>query len=343
VLLAARAVQGLGVAAIASAAFATIGASRRTSTRAWTMALLTAGASLAFGAGPLLGGATAAIAGWRATFLLPLIGVGVSIALARKVGPAADPHGSIDWTGAALLACAATCALTAVQSPQTHLSLPVALSLTLAALLSALGLARRTRRRPGGFLSASYLRTHRTRREIVSAATLGTGNLAMAFLAPLLITRVHPDWSPLQIGAVLFPGAAIPIGAALITRSMSRGATAVRALRALGGIAAAGMALAGLVPGVAWVAIGTGAATAGFAGAQVILFSRIPGLIAPREVGVTLGIVSLFAILGGAVGAATAGACVDLLGIRWATVAAAALPAMTIVVLGPTRTASGAR
>jgi hypothetical protein len=298
------------------------------------MALVTAGASLLIAAGPLLGGLSAAVGGWRVAFALPMLAVLLALLGVRHVEPARAPNTATDWRGASLLAVTATCALTAVQAPETHISAVVALALAALAIAAAVLLRRHTGARSEAFIPAAYIRSPHSRVQAAAAAAMGAGNLAMAFLAPLLIIALHPSWSPLRVGAVLLPAALIPVSVSLLTGARWCRAVATPAvLAALGLLAGAGMAAAGIMHGVGWVVVGAGAATAGFAGAQVVLFTRVPAVIPRAGVGVTLGLLSMLLILGGAAGAAVAGLLVDQAGARSAAVGAAALPASAALVL----------
>lgn len=112
VLVAGRALQGLGAGAIPSVAYAAIGRSLPTRLRAKMMAVLSTAWVAPGMAGPALSAEIARLFGWRWVFLglLPLIAITGPFAipalarLGRPEGPTADGHRLIDGVGAALAA-----------------------------------------------------------------------------------------------------------------------------------------------------------------------------------------------------------------------------------------------
>ncbi|WP_344264156.1 MFS transporter [Actinomadura napierensis] len=117
-LIAARAVQGIGGAAMAVTAFSLIGAVYQGPAMRTAMGVWGAVSGLGGAAGPMLGGALTAWLGWRAIFLVNLPVALVTIALTVKVigrGERAARPVSLDLPGMALFAICAgalTAALT---------------------------------------------------------------------------------------------------------------------------------------------------------------------------------------------------------------------------------------
>jgi EmrB/QacA subfamily drug resistance transporter len=109
VLIAARALQGVGGALLAPGSLAIIQASFASGDRARAVGAWSGLGGVASAAGPLLGGWIVAAAGWRWVFLinLPLAAV-VIVVTSRRVPETRDPtaHGRFDIAGAALAALA---------------------------------------------------------------------------------------------------------------------------------------------------------------------------------------------------------------------------------------------
>ena len=109
VLIAARALQGVGGALLAPGSLAIIQASFAPGDRARAVGAWSGLGGVAGAAGPLLGGWIVAAAGWRWVFLinLPLAAVVIAVT-SRRVPETRDPtaHGRFDISGAALAALA---------------------------------------------------------------------------------------------------------------------------------------------------------------------------------------------------------------------------------------------
>jgi MFS transporter, DHA2 family, methylenomycin A resistance protein len=101
-LVATRALQGVGAAALvpSSLALLSLGCNGDPARRAWGVALWTAAGSVGLAAGPLLGGALVDLLGWRSIFLVNLpIGLAALWLTGRFVPPAAGSERPIDWGG----------------------------------------------------------------------------------------------------------------------------------------------------------------------------------------------------------------------------------------------------
>jgi DHA2 family methylenomycin A resistance protein-like MFS transporter len=337
VLIAGRAAQGVSVGAIASAAFTALGTRPALVDRARVLALLTAGVSLILGVGPLIGGELAAALGWRTVFALPVIAAATALGASAELPRVTQPRGRTDLREVAVFSLAAAGLLTLVQAPETHLSPLAVAALGSIALLAIALFVRGVRLGRAGFVSGAFrnLRLSPLRYSIVAAASLGAANLGMAFLVPVLISSYHPSWSLLHIGAVMLPGATIPITASLLTGIELRNRSARTAIAILASASAAGIVCVVLAGGVVTAVIASGTATAGFAGGQVLLLSLIPELIPNREVGLTMGFASMLFVLGGAGGAAVTGLLVQVGNLRLAAIGDGCLALAALVSLVP--------
>jgi DHA2 family methylenomycin A resistance protein-like MFS transporter len=102
VLIAARAVQGVGAAVLVPCSLALLNhAFHDPARRRWAVGWWAAGASIALAAGPLAGGVLIAVAGWRAIFLinLPLGALAIALTLRCLTETPRDEHRGIDAPG----------------------------------------------------------------------------------------------------------------------------------------------------------------------------------------------------------------------------------------------------
>lgn len=208
-LIAARAVQAAGAAAIIPASLALLLPAFPPERRATAIALLGAAAAVASASGPALGGVLVEASGWPLVFLVNLPLAALTIALGRRVlveareGPSArrpDVLGIALFGGAVALA-----ALGLVQSDAWGWDDPVVWgSLSAAGALVPAAL-RRAARHPAPAIEPALLR-----RQPYAAANAGTAIFAAAFFAKILtdalfLTSVW-GYSVLTAGLAITPG-----------------------------------------------------------------------------------------------------------------------------------------
>jgi EmrB/QacA subfamily drug resistance transporter len=249
-LVGARAVQGLGAAAIAPAALATItatipdGAARRCALGWWTAAAAGGGA-----AGWVLGGVMTEQLGWPWVFFVNVPVGAAAIALAPAVVPETrtagasrrlDLRGAIAVTSAlALLVLALTRAET--DGPASPLVLgPAAVGLALLAVF-----ARIEARAPDPLLPAALLRADGLLGANLVAATL-TATTTASLLLCMLELQGPQGRSPLETGTLF-----APFNVAVIAGSLLGG----RAVHGLGARGAMAAGLGGIGAGGAWLAV----------------------------------------------------------------------------------------
>jgi hypothetical protein len=176
--------------------------------------------------------------------------------------------------------------------------------------------------------STRPLRAPAVARLLVAGACLNAGALASSFLVPLELRDLHPHATVATVGVWLLPAAAIPVATAL---GVARSALpAARTLGGLGALVAASLALAGAFPTLVLIVLASGVATAGFAGAQVVLLTRLPERAAPGEVATVVGWTTLCMLLAGTVGLALAGLLRASLGGSGALLVAAGIPLLAL-------------
>jgi MFS transporter, DHA2 family, metal-tetracycline-proton antiporter len=181
------ALQGLGTAGLLACAMTLADGAR-------TMGLISAGLAALGATGPLVGSLVGGLIDWRASLVLPALGLlalPVVLRRAGRGGPAVTAP--FDRTGAVLLMALVT-ALVAVP----HRPVPAAL----AAALAAGALTVHLRRHPDGFLPAVLVRTPAFLLAAGTALFLAIVNFGLFYAAPTLLAW-QTGWPPAAVGAVM--------------------------------------------------------------------------------------------------------------------------------------------
>jgi DHA2 family methylenomycin A resistance protein-like MFS transporter len=320
VLIAARAVQGIGAAALLPSSLALVNASRRdASSRARAIGIWAGVGSLGLLAGPLLGGLLTSWLGWRAVFWLsvPLCVLALAATsrwVAESSAPAAarrlDPAGQL----AAIVFLAALVGALIEGRHAGWGSAPIAGALGLAAV--ALGVLLAVERRaeepllePGYFRNAAFSAAN------AGAGLMNLGVLGALFVLTLLLQDRH-GLSPAAAGVRLLP-LALPLAVLppLVGRLVERIGPRVPAAAGLAGTGAGFLALAALGANAGYLemlgpltlaGVSLGFATPGLvAGATAAVPARRSGMAAAvnntaRQAGGAIGV----ALIGGIAGAA---------------------------------------
>jgi MFS family permease len=307
-LVALRALQGVGAAALAPAALSLVtqvfadGEPRRRALAAWTAAAAAGGAT-----GWVLGGLLNQTLGWPAVFFVngPL-GLAAIVA-ARRLLPAgrrtAEGIAALDLPGAAA-ATAGMAALVLGLSGQRWALVPAA---------AALGLFVAVERRA----AAPLVPRTAWREPVFVRATLVALALTAATSPAMLLSVLHQQ-RDLGHGATETGLMCVPFSLAVVAGSLlARGAPRATMLAGLAGVAAGAVTLAvSLVPGYLVMGLGLGAASvASTAAATAALGSGAASgmLTAAAQVGTALGVAALVGPasyrvgLAGAAGIALAG------------------------------------
>jgi EmrB/QacA subfamily drug resistance transporter len=316
VLIAARAVQGVGASMLTPVALAiVVNAMPDPRERAQAIGVWGAMFGLSMAAGPVTGGALLAALDWRALFWVNAPVVAVALLLTALIVPesrAAVPR-RLDVPGQLLLALVLAVGVgVLIEGPRLGWNAPpavVACGLALVALLAFVVVESRRR--------APLLEPALFRVPSFTAAIVGAVAVFVAFSMTLLLTTSllqHGEgWTPLAAGAATLPmaiaaTACAPVSGILVGRVGAR----LPLLVAGACILAGGALLTGLVTGtsmplllVAYLVIGVGV---GFANAP-ITNTAVAGL-PPERAGVASGTASTARQLGTAVGIALAGSLV---------------------------------
>lgn len=323
VLLAARAVQGLGAAALLPASLAILLADLPAARRPAAIGLWSAAASVAAGLGPAIGGVLVDAFDWRALFCLNLPFGAWLVLRARALPVTAEPRGRVpDAIGSALLAGGIGLVVLAVTQGEAWGWGSVATVAALAGGVAAVGVAlRRSERHPAPAVDTALWRIRTYAAANVVSALFGAALYAWLLVGVLFLTQVW-HYSELKAGLAMTPGA---VAAALVGIAVGRAARrpSPRALATGGGVVlgltGGAIALwlpadphflglwlpAGLIGGAGMGAVSVGVASAAALSAGPQRFAGATGLnVAARQVGGALG-VAVMAVLLEAAGPAT--------------------------------------
>jgi EmrB/QacA subfamily drug resistance transporter len=226
VLVAARALQGVGAAFVTPGSLAIIESTFRRGDRARAIGAWSALSGVAAAVGPLVGGYLVDAVSWRAIFLLNVpIGVFVMLAASRHVPESRDETvtGRLDYLGSALATIAlAGLTYALIEAPVQGLASPIVLGALAAGLLTGTGFVLRERRVSNPMLPLSIFSSRQFASAnlvtlVVYAALGGVFFLLVVFLQTSL------GYSPVAAGA-----AALPVTVLMLLLSARSGALAER-------------------------------------------------------------------------------------------------------------------
>lgn len=333
VLVGGRLLAGAGAGAVPVLSLGILAARFQGGARSRALGGLTAVVSIVSGSGPLVGGAIAELASWRAVLALPALALLVAepvarLAPARPAAPAYMGAGRrrVDLGGALLVAGTVAALTLLLQSPATGLGLPAAGAFVGLTALGGVALHRHVRRRPDGFLPAAVVGNATFRRCALGGLAVLAAYLGMLLALPLLLTEVH-GWRPLQIGLALLPAAAFGALTASVAGTLARRLGRLRLAAGLSVASAAGLLVAAASSARPLLLVaGMALAAAGFAGGQVALLDTVAASVAEVHRGAALGTFNLLFFTGGAVGAAAVGGLSGVVTLPGALALLALLP-----------------
>jgi EmrB/QacA subfamily drug resistance transporter len=313
-LVAARAVQGLGAALMMALTLAFVGEIVPRAKIGRAMGLLGTMSALGTALGPSLGGFLVSGFGWRALFLINLpLGL-TALAFARRHLPA-DRRGpeagraSFDVPGTVLLSCALVAYALAVTVGRGAFGVVNAALLLVAAAAAAVFVFVQTRA-ASPLVQLSRLREPALGTSLGLSALVSTVLMATLVVGPFHLSRAL-GLTPVQAGIALSAG---PLAAALMGlpagRAVDRLGPPRVTLLGLTAIAAGCVALATApaVFGVAGYLAPVVVITAGYALFQAANNTAVMNGVGPQERGVVSGLLNLSRHLGLITGAAVMGA-----------------------------------
>ncbi|UQZ85082.1 Multidrug resistance protein stp [Paenibacillus konkukensis] len=166
--------------------------------RGRAISMMASGSALAFGLGPVIGGAITQYMGWHELFLVTCLVLLLVPFLLRLIPKETLPRVRFDYAGAALIVITASSFLVAV----TQLSVLV-LAISLLALAVTLVHLHRAEK---PFIPPALLRNASYRKLVAVAFIAFVLNLSMLFLMPLIYSNVF-RMGAASIGLLIFPGA----------------------------------------------------------------------------------------------------------------------------------------
>jgi len=326
VLIAARALQGVGAALLTPASLALLGAAFDAKGRGQAVGVWAGASGLTSAIGPVLGGWLTQVISWRAVFFinLPVAALSVWLVLAFAKESKGARSGPVDWMGAAAVTiglAAVTWALTVAPKQGPDLAVLSAGALGVVALVGFVFIERKA---PNPMTPLTLFK---------SLTFSGVNGLTFVlyaafggalFLLPFELIRAH-GYAPSAAGAALLP---LSVGLAVLSPLAGRiaGRTGPRPMLIVGPLlVAAGFTLLALLssaggywtsvfPGLAMLALGMGVAVApltdavlgavadeyeGAAAGVNNAVARVAGLFAVALVGFVIGSSDPNAIAGG--------------------------------------------
>lgn len=299
-VIAARAVQGMGASAIPALVFVLVARYFSPDERGRVFGFIMSTVSFGIGLGPVLGGFVSGSLHWSYLFLIPLF-ILVSIPFFMR-GLPREPRreGSMDMIGAILVALTVGALVVYLNFGSWYY---------LAAFIALLGaFVLRIRRAPDPFIKPELFRNARFRSGVIVGFALFSIVFGILFLIPLMLHAVY-GMSTSAIGLVLFPGAMSsvvfgPIGGSLADR---KGNSFVVSL-GLGLLVASMVAMALLLSlSPLFIAAALLLTYVGFSLFQTAMANSVSQTLPAHETGVGMGMFNLVGIISGALGMALVG------------------------------------
>lgn len=312
-LVAARAVQGAGGAAMMASAMALVQTVATGERMGRTMGLLGTMSAVGTALGPSVGGILLSAAGWRALFLLAvplgLITLIVAIRALPRTGRAAAAPAPFDFGGLLLLATSLAAYALAMTSGSRFRAGGMGL-LAATALITMAIFVRHQGRVPAPLVRPDLLRTPRLAASLTTNALVSSVMMATLVVGPFFLSRVL-GLTPALVGVVLAAGPVIsmlsglPAGKAVDRLGTGAGVKAGLILVAAGAFA---LALLPAIFGLGGYVVALAVLTPGY---QLFLAANntaVMAVVPADRRGVTSGLLSLSRNLGLITGASLMGA-----------------------------------
>ncbi|MGW8700634.1 MFS transporter [Streptomyces eurythermus] len=333
VVIVGRLIGGAGAGATVIAVFATATALPGRQ-RIRVLGTIAAASATASGCGTLMGGAVTAWLGWRAVLAIPALALPLLLAalpnrraLARS--GSGERNGSterLDVVGAAVLSVLAGSLITLLQAHSVGLPAPVTLVVAAAGALAAVGLWWRVRGTPDGFVPRRVIASRGFLAAGLIGGTVFAGYYGVLFRAPSLIEQATGG-GPLEAGVLLVPAAACSVPAGRLVGTLTDRFTGWQVSAGLAALTVIGVLVVAVSTGPVPIVLGTASTVCGFAGAQAVLVSLAPELVAADDHHRAQGLLSFMNVLGGGIGPA---AVAGLSGIVPGSAALAVLAALPL-------------
>lgn len=318
-LVAGRALQGIGAGAIPALSFGSVAKMFAPGSRGVALGALSSGVGVGSAAGPVLGGLIVGAFDWHWLFRITLVLAVVILAVGFYVLPERIPGtaaggatlGQLDLPGGLLLAAAAgTALLTVTQAETLGLSSSVVWVGFLIVAATAAGFAWRIRTAGEPFIPPQIFASRRFLAAAAAGFLASFANIGSLFLYPQMLENVN-GLAPAMAGLVLAPGAvALAVLAPLAGRLSDKIGPGIVLSAGLVVMLAAAFFTSSFAAGASVVLVGGGILLVGmgFAGVNSPA-TNAASEATPREVaGTGLGVYQLFFFLGSGSGPAILGA-----------------------------------
>jgi DHA2 family methylenomycin A resistance protein-like MFS transporter len=313
VLVAGRAMQGLGAAALVPNSLALLShAYPDEKGRGRAVGIWAAGASLALISGPLIGGALIALVGWRWIFLvnLPIGLAALWLSWRYVIDTTRSPQREIDLPGQiAAIASLGCLAGAIIEGGARGWSDPLVIAGFAVALVLAVLFVLQERRAAQPMLPLSLFKNRRFALTSLVGLLVNIAFYGLIFVFSLYLQRVN-GLSPLATGLAFLPmlGAVLPVN--LLAARVSERIGALATIAAGAGLSALGcLALIGIEPGTSYLAIGPQFAVIG-AGLGLLvppLTSTLLGSVEKSRSGIAAGVLNSTRQTGSVLGVALFG------------------------------------
>ncbi|MGR6919444.1 MFS transporter [[Actinomadura] parvosata] len=349
VVIVGRLIGGAGAGATVIAVFAAATAlPGRQRIRA--LGTIAAASATASGCGTLLGGAVTAWLGWRAVLAIPALALPLLLAAwpSRRAltgsgsGERNGSTGRLDVAGAAVLSVLAGSLITLLQAHSVGLPAPVTLAVAAAGTLAAVGLWWRVRSTPDGFVPRRVIASRGFLAAGLIGGTVFAGYYGVLFRAPSLIEQVMGG-GPLEAGVLLVPAAACSVLAGRLVGTLTDRFTGWQVSAGLAALTVAGVLVVAIFTGPIPIVVGTALTVCGFAGAQAVLVSLAPDLVAADDRDTAQGLLNFMNALGGGIGPAAVAGLSGIMPVPVALAVLAVLPLAGLVLSLTWRPAAGRR
>ncbi|MFF5585478.1 MFS transporter [Streptomyces hygroscopicus] len=355
VVIVGRLIGGAGAGATVIAVFAAATAlPGRQRIRA--LGIIAAASATASGGGTLLGGAVTAWLGWRAVLAIPALALPLLLAAlpSRRAltrsgsgsgsgsGERNGSTGRLDIVGAAVLSVLAGSLITLLQAHSVGLPAPVTLVVAAAGALAAVGLWWRVRSTPDGFVPRRVIASRGFLAAGLIGGTVFAGYYGVLFRAPSLIEQATGG-GPLEAGVLLVPAAACSVLAGRLVGTLTDRFTGWQVSAGLAALTVVGVLVVALFTGPIPIVLGMALTVCGFAGAQAVLVSLAPDLVAADDRDTAQSLLNFMNALGGGIGPAAVAGLSGIVPVPVALAALAALPLAGLVLSLTRRPTAGRR
>ncbi|MEU6973060.1 MFS transporter [Kitasatospora aureofaciens] len=338
VVIVGRLIGGAGAGATVVAVFAAATA-LPVRQRIRAVGIIAAAGATASGCGTLFGGAVTAWLGWRAVLAIPVLALPlllVALASRRALtrGRGGERNGSAgrgDVVGAAALSVLAGSLITLLQAHSVGLPTSGTLVVAAAGVLAAVGLWWRVRGTPDGFVPRRVIASRGFLAAGLIGGTVFAGYYGVLFRAPSLIEQATGG-GPLEAGVLLAPAAVCSVLTGRLVGPLTDRFAGWQVAAGLAALTVVGVLVVAVFTGSIPVVLGTALTVCGFAGAQAVLVSLAPDLVAADDRDTAQGLINFMNALGGGIGPAAVAGLSGIVPAPVALAVHAALPLAALVV-----------